>query len=132
MRTLLLLDPDQARGHGVRQTLEALGYVVLVGHDVADAELRLREHSIDLVLVDQFLGGGMSAFAEMIRRLPEPMPFVMLSSSQTSPALSARLGARALLLRPFSMGEIVEALAIVIGPSELGEISTRRISTVAG
>lgn len=132
MRTLLLLDPDQARGHAMRLTLEALGYRVTVGHDVADAEARLREGPIDLIFVDQFLGGGMSAFADLIRRVSDPVPFVMLSSSQTAPALSARLGARALLLRPFSKAEVIEALTIVIGPNEVGDISTRRITTVAG
>lgn len=132
MATLLLVDPDQARGHRLRRSLELLGHGVLVGHDVHDVDTRLREGGIDLILVDHFIGGGMLAFADVVRRLPDPVPFVMISSSQSAPTLSARLGAAALLLRPFSEAELVEVIQRIAGMSNLAEIETRRIATVPG
>lgn len=132
MATILLVDPDQARGHRLRRVLEVLGHGVLVGHDVHDVNTRLREGGIDLILVDHFVGGGMVAFVDVVKQLPDPVPFVMLSSSQSAPTMSARLGAAALLLRPFSEGELLDVLQRSFGVHNLADIETRRITTVAG
>lgn len=76
---------------------------------VTDGINRVREGGIDLVLLDP--GDGhepLDRFLDALGRLPDPPPFVLVSSSPRAPEISAQVGAAAFLPKPCMDEDIIE------------------------
>jgi CheY-like chemotaxis protein len=96
--------------------LEARGHAVVLAPHADRAVDRVREGGIDLVILDYEVDGDVGRFVDVMHRLPEPAPFVLISSASDAPAVSARLGAAAFLPKPFPFDELARVLSRVIPP----------------
>ncbi len=82
---------------------------MLVAQRITDAIHRVREGGIDLVFLDPGEGPkGLEYFVVALGRLPDPPPFVLISSSPKAPHTSAHVGAATFLPKPCTGDDIVE------------------------
>lgn len=89
--------------------LELTGYTVLVAQRLTDGVHRVREGGIDLIFLDPGDGPkGLEYFVVALGRLPDPPPFVLISSSPKAPEISAQVGAAAFLPKPCTGDDIVD------------------------
>ena len=89
--------------------LESSGHSVLVAQRTTDGIYRVREGGIDLILLDPGEGyGQLDQFLVALSRLPDPPPFVLLSSSPRAPEVSAHVGAAAFLPMPCTEEDILD------------------------
>jgi DNA-binding NtrC family response regulator len=116
MAAVLLVDSNTSI-RSARETLEAHGHDVLEATSAADGEQRLREGGIDVVVVEYELPGGIEAFVGRLERLPDAPPFVLVAGSADAPAVSARLGATAFLVKPCNPDELCGVLARIVPPA---------------
>lgn len=92
--------------------LESSGHSVLVAQRTTDGIYRVREGGIDLILLDPGDGyGQLDQFLLALGRLPDPPPFVLLSSSPRAPEISAHVGAAAFLPMPCTEEDILDIAA---------------------
>jgi DNA-binding NtrC family response regulator len=90
-----------------RGELEKRGYAAIPAETSVAGVERLREGGFDVVVLDQVVAGGVKSFLDAMHALPDPPPFVLISSAVDAPSLSARLGAAEFLPKPPSLEELV-------------------------
>lgn len=118
MARLLVIDDDAA----VRQTMRRI--LQDAGHSVAEADngttglAQLAQSPIDVVLTDIFMPGteGVETI-QQIRRLRPGMKIIAMSGSYSSEAYlsaAAKLGAQAILKKPFRTAELRDTVNQVL------------------
>jgi DNA-binding NtrC family response regulator len=114
--SILLVESDEdTRDHLVSAMQEA-GHEVLVAMTVREAFARISEGGIDCVVVDSFDPRvGVVELAKNLDALPDAPPVVLVSPSPQAPEISARIGAAMFLPKPLEPGDLVEALARIVG-----------------
>ena len=95
-------------------TLRGAGHEVLVA-TLRDAVLRLSEGGIDVVVIDASEPRGLTEVARGIDALPDAPPIVLVSGSTEAPEISARIGAALFVPKPYEPGELVAAVAKLLG-----------------
>jgi DNA-binding NtrC family response regulator len=83
---------------------------------VREAFARISEGGIDCVVVDSFDPRvGVVELAKNLDALPDAPPVVLVSPSPQAPEISARIGAAMFLPKPLEPGDLVAALARIVG-----------------
>ena len=117
VKSVLIADADFREGGMIRNSLEACGYDVSVGIEVADARDRFRARPFDVVVISTNLGKGMDALLEDLRpkRIP---PKVVIIADEDEGDAAARCFLRfvAVVNRPFQVGEVSDIVEHLIGP----------------
>ncbi len=113
--TILLVEDDQAIRTLLRLLMEDNGYQVVEAADGGQALDRFSEASIDLVLLDVRLAGGMSGFdvCREIRRTSQ-VPVIIVSAQQDSHDVVAGLevGADDYVTKPFNEHELLARIRV--------------------
>jgi DNA-binding NtrC family response regulator len=97
---LVLVYANSPSREAWQRGLEQRGHTVLAADDSPSALARLAEGGIDMVFIDDEVAGGPEPLVAGITRLPDPMPFVLISGDVGGPAKSAHLGAVSFLPKP--------------------------------
>lgn len=109
MSTVLVVEADPKLCRRWSSALELTGHTVLVAQRLTDGINRVREGGIDLIFLDPGDGPkGLEYFVVALSRLPDPPPFVLISSSPKAPEISAQVGAAAFLPKPCTGDDIVD------------------------
>lgn len=109
MSTVLVVEADPKLCRRWSSALELTGHTVLVAQRLTDGIHRVREGGIDLIFLDPGDGPkGLEYFVVALSRLPDPPPFVLISSSPKAPEISAQVGAAAFLPKPCTGDDIVD------------------------
>ena len=121
MQQILIIDDDEQIRALICAILERAGFGVI---EAANGEEGLKLHRArrpDLVITDIIMPDkeGVETIIELRRESPE-LPLIAISgggrqSSQDYLALALKLGARRTLSKPFSRGEILEAVRDLLG-----------------
>ena len=122
MRRVLLIDDDSAVRDTIAVTLLSLGFApVSVGSAIEGIE-RAERDSFDVVLVDINMPGvdGLEVI-KAVARLARPVPIIAMSGGSTErdyEVLTAALGARVFLVKPFRRHDLLAAIdAATSGPA---------------
>lgn len=120
VRTILVLDDDDALRSTVRRVLELYDYEVLEAADAQAAFQVIDEHpgSIDLILCDLVLPGlgGREAASTMVARRPDAkLLFMSGYSSAGSFRGELEKSGTEFLRKPFEVHELIEAVESVLG-----------------
>ena len=122
MRRVLLIDDDSAVRDTIALTLLSLGFApVSVGSAIEGIE-RAERDPFDVVLVDMNMPGvdGLEVI-KAVARLPRPVPLIAMSGGSTErdyEVLTAALGARVFLVKPFRRHDLLAAInAATSGPA---------------
>lgn len=120
VRTILVLDDDDALRSTVRRVLELYDYEVLEAADAQAAFQVIDEHpgSIDLILCDLVLPGlgGREAASTMVARRPDTkLLFMSGYSSAGSFRGELEKSGTEFLPKPFEVHELIEAVERVLG-----------------
>lgn len=120
VRTILVLDDDDALRSTVRRVLELYDYEVLEAADAQAAFQVIDEHpgSIDLILCDLVLPGlgGREAASTMVARRPDAkLLFMSGYSSAGSFRGELEKSGTEFLPKPFEVHELIEAVERVLG-----------------
>lgn len=108
--TVLVVQGDPQLSEIWGTAVESSGHTVISAHAIIDGIRRVREGGIDVILVDYTGIDGLTDFVSEIERLPDPPPFVLISSSPRAPEISAHLGAAAFMPKPCLPEEIIAIL----------------------
>lgn len=129
---ILVVEDDEALAILLQYNLEAAGYEVSVASRGDEAELRLREDTPDLVLLDWMLPG--ISGVELCRRLrvrygAERLPIIMLTarSEESDRVRGLSIGADDYVVKPFSMPELLaraKALLRRVKPAHIANLLT--------
>lgn len=131
MRTILVIEDDDAIRQGIVDTLEYHGYCV---RQVADGDLGLKKATnsdYDLLLLDLALPGKTGLeILQGVRRLRPAQPVIILTAkgSETDRVNGLKAGADDYVVKPFSIKELVARVEAVLRrsparPSDLTKIN---------
>lgn len=112
---LVVEDDDDIRAM-IELTLVAEGHEVLLASNGAEALARLRDRTIDLVLLDlkmPVMDGW--EFARRYRESDGNAPIVVLSAAQDAERHAREIGAKHALAKPFDIDSLVAVVASVTG-----------------
>lgn len=119
MPTILLVEDSRTLLKRLAQLLSKAGYDVITSSSGRQAVEQLSIAAIDLVLTDLYMPppDGFEVI-DAIKRLPEPVPVIVMSSHGQACEifrLSRPLGADAVLEKPFSDQQLLEAIRDALG-----------------
>ena len=121
MKRILVADDDELILDLVNATLSPLGYDVTTVSGGREALQRVESETFDLVILDVMMPdlGGIETIIELRRNQPTQSIIVMSGQIPTSGGtlenLTAKLGARALLAKPFTTDELSNTVREQIG-----------------
>ena len=132
MPSVLVVEDEEELALLVRYNLEAEGYAVEEASRGDEAELKLREHVPDLVILDWMLPGVSGI--ELCRRIrarqeTERLPVIMLTArgEEEDRIRGLATGADDYVVKPFSVPELmarIRALLRRVKPSEVADLLT--------
>jgi CheY-like chemotaxis protein len=124
--TVLVVDDEAAVRRVVRRALERDGAEVLEadGGETALAMLQQRDDPVDLVITDLVMPGiGGLAVAEVLSVFRPELPVLAMSGDPRMPSPDPRLS---LLLKPFTLPELLVAIRLVRSRSRQASIAEHR------
>jgi DNA-binding NtrC family response regulator len=110
---ILLLDDDRATRQWLTSVLSAEGHTCYAARDLTEAEAQLQERSIQLALIDIYLGNGNGVdFLKRIKALQPDCDCVMMTAhaSVETLARSVRDGAVEYLGKPLRVDELLACI----------------------
>jgi DNA-binding response OmpR family regulator len=111
MGLILIADDDRTCRDSIQKTLEREGHTVEGAADVDSAIRAAGEHDFDLIVCDYRMPGktGLDLLTEL-REMGSQVPVLMISAfaDPNTEAAAKRLGARALLKKPFRRQELLD------------------------
>jgi DNA-binding response OmpR family regulator len=116
----IIADSDRTFARGMRVHLDSLGFVSFVATDVKDVFGHVGQFVPGLVMLDVHLPGlGAYQACVHIRRLPgcSTLPIVLTANSNRPQITAAaqRAGASTLLVKPFSINDLMQRLEPICG-----------------
>lgn len=116
MGSILLVESDPDTRDRVGSAMREAGHEVILAMSTRDAFLRVSEGGIDAVVLDSYDPRiGVTELAKNIDALPDSPPLLLVSASPYAPEVSARIGAAAFVPKPIDIGELLAAIARVVG-----------------
>jgi nitrogen-specific signal transduction histidine kinase/CheY-like chemotaxis protein len=117
---ILLVDDEELVRLAARRILKKIGYNVLMAGSGAEAleMLKSRRSDIGAAIVDLIMPemDGIAVLKEMIKIAPELPVIISSGYAKEEPSKEImRLGARAFVEKPYTLKEISEKLAVVLG-----------------
>lgn len=126
--SIMVVEDEEALGTLLRYNLDSAGYQVEVITDGEEADLRLREHTPDLLLLDWMLPG--ISGIEICRRLrlresTKNLPIIMLTArgEETERVRGLSTGADDYIVKPFSVPELLARIKSMLRRSNPASIS---------
>ena len=112
MYNILLCDDERDRVAALKIYLESEGYGVIEAYNGREALEKLKEHEVQLVLMDVMMPemDGLAAMAELRRESNVPVILLTAKSEDTDKVLGLNVGADDYITKPFN---VVEMLARV-------------------
>ncbi len=114
--TILIIDDDQALRDSLRRTLRREGYMVMEAAEGGEGLKVVKNHSVDVVLVDLFMPGkdGLETI-KGLRRSHLGITIIAMSGGGEKGNMdllkaAQLMGARRTLAKPFSRKDLIEAL----------------------
>ena len=110
MKRVLVVEDEPVIALGLRDSLEAEGYLVEVAADGVDAEARAREGGLDLILLDVMLPGRDGfTICRNLRASGLSTPVILLTAKgqEADRIKGLDLGADDYVTKPFSRGELL-------------------------
>lgn len=111
-KTILIVDDEVRLINTTTKILERLGYAVLKATNGIQAVNIIRQHSVDVVIMDVDMPGisGLEALAKIKKSFPLIEVIMLTGTFSNGLAPKAlKLGAYDLLLKPISISELVAA-----------------------
>jgi CheY-like chemotaxis protein len=117
--TILVVDDDADVRRMLAASLDSLGYRVLEAEGGQAGLAALREHAVDLMIVDFAMPGMNGAeVAHMARQRSPELPILISSGYADTNAIERAIGKDASVLRkPFRVGDLQAALEEALGSS---------------
>ena len=115
--TILVIEDDEAHRRVCRLALQGAGYNVVTAGDGAEGLRLLAQHAVDVVLTDILMPNveGVETIVTLRRQHPDVRVIAMSGGGTVSAeeclALSRTLGASAVLRKPFTVDELVQAVS---------------------
>ncbi|MDE3078116.1 MAG: response regulator [Chloroflexota bacterium] len=109
-RSILVIDDDPDVRFVIRTTLEEEGYTVNEVGDGWGAITAVQERRPDLAILDVMLPGIDGEAVATALRLMEGVPILVVTGRRDTSVVVQRLGGYAVLRKPFSIGDLVEAV----------------------
>src|SRR6266496_985711 len=114
---ILVVEDDPAIVDFVQRVLRRAGYAVRTAGDGAAALAAIAEHRPALVLLDLTLPGmSGGAVLEQLRRQPSAVPIIVITASPHIAATLSHDHIHQILLKPFLLQELLDAVAASVGP----------------
>jgi DNA-binding response OmpR family regulator len=133
MANVLLVEDDSELRKALRLNLEEFGHKVVEAGDGREAMLLFRSVGADIVVTDLVMPEkeGLETISEFRRHRPE-LPIVAMSGGgRIAPGLNLsmalRLGARRVLLKPFPISELDQAVTELTGKGAGGSQGSPRL-----
>ncbi len=109
---VLIVDDDAGVAETLSEVLGASGHEAVVAGDAQGGLDILRSRSVDLILLDVILPGGLSGYAacETYKSLRPNLPVVIITGTFTSDAdarLATQVGALGFLRKPFAVDQLL-------------------------
>jgi CheY-like chemotaxis protein len=116
MRVVLAVDDDEAILDLMQMILEDEGYRVLLARDGAEALEMLESTRPDLILLDMRMPNvNGPQFADAYRQTPGPhAPIVLVTAARDAPDAASEVGARAHLLKPFDVADLIQVVSAFV------------------
>ena len=121
MTRVLIVDDEQSVRAALERILDAMGYEVISAIDGLDAQARLLQLSIDLVITDLTMPGADGfAVLDAVRALRSGLPVIVLTGrSSTQDCVRAmRAGAADFLRKPFDHAEVQQVVRTALQSRE--------------
>jgi DNA-binding response OmpR family regulator len=116
MGSILLVEADVVTSDEWAAALTADGHSVLTASGMREALLLVRDGGIDVVVIDLYdPRAGIVELARGMEALPDAPPIILVSGSPAAPEFSARIGAATFVPKPCEPGEVVAAVARLLG-----------------
>lgn len=121
-KIILVVDDDQAHASACERVLTQAGYEAITAPDGASALRALADWTVDLLLLDVFMPetDGIEVIQELRRRNPQVRIIAMsgggwsYANADDVLALCTKLGAHAVLEKPFEANRLLETVAAVL------------------
>lgn len=128
MKRLLIVDDDPDHRLVVRTMLEARGYKCDEAENGGMALLKLKTQRVALVLTDLNIPGmnGLELIDQMSRlALLENIPAILMTaqSKDDVPSKAYKIGARAVISKPYDFPKLLEEVGRTIGQPESDELT---------
>ena len=127
MHRILLVDDDESFRKMLHVTLERDGYDVVDARDGNEALRQFRLQPPDLVVTDLIMPDkeGLETIIELRASQPGIKIIAMSGGSRHSPGdylkVARQLGAARILAKPFFVGELLDAIKLVLSPDPAKE-----------
>ena len=119
MARILVIDDDPDTRAMLEQTLKCAGYEVILAADGREGVERHSTSPADLVITDIYMPklDGLETIREFRRRFPEVSIIAMSgrTTAVTMLSIAQKLGAVAVLHKPFLTDELINAVARALG-----------------
>ncbi len=129
--TILIVEDEEGIARMIQVLLEARGFSTLVSHSGDEALAHLRNHPIDMVLLDVMMP-GMDGY-EVCRRLKADarwrhIPVVMLTAKDTvrDMVLGLEIGADDYITKPFNTEELIARIKVLLRIQRMSQEVLRR------
>lgn len=108
-QTLLIVDDDVEICNLLSEFLQKQGYRILVAHDGLAMRKNLKQHQVDLLILDIMLPveDGLSLIQSLRKTTDIPVIFVSANSSEADRVLGLELGGDDYLVKPFGPRELL-------------------------
>lgn len=115
--TILVVDDDSGIGEMLKTLLEFFDYKVIVSEIPDDTEKNIKEHAIDLILLDMLISGVHGT--DVCRRLRNNeetanIPILMMSALHNAGNQCREAGADDFIAKPFEMEDLTERISEIL------------------
>jgi DNA-binding response OmpR family regulator len=116
MRSILVVEDEEAIAEAVRARLDSEGYAVRVAGDGPEALQAVAEHPPDLVVLDLMLPGmdGLEVCQEIQKRGWVPVLMLTARTDEADKVAGFAVGADDYLTKPFSMRELTARVRAIL------------------
>ena len=116
MGSILVVDANPEDRARLGAAIKKAGHEAVLATSIGDALALISEGGIDVVVIDSNdPHGGLVDLARSMEALPDAPPIVLVSSSPSAPEISARIGARVFLMKPYEQPELIAVLNGLLG-----------------
>lgn len=124
--TVLIVDDDVEICDLVKDFLESQAYRVCVAHDGRAMKRMIKEHHVDIIVLDIMLPGdsGITLCQDLRQRTAVPIIMVSANGSEPDRVLGLEIGADDYLVKPFSSRELLARIKALLRRTS-GELNKR-------